>query len=89
MTNLEESRKRIDIIDEKIMELFEQRMEEVALVALYKKENNMEIFQEEREKQVIEKNVNRVKDENIKKYAKLFLENMMNVSKMYQEERIK
>lgn len=89
MISLEESRKKIDIIDEKIMALFEQRMEEVALVALYKKENNMEIFQEDREKEVIEKNLNRVKDEKLKKYAKVFLENMMNVSKMYQEERIK
>ncbi len=88
MVSLEDSRKKIDEIDEKIMKLFEERMKTVVDVALYKKENGLEIFQADREKQVIEKNVNRVSDESLKKYAEEFLTDLMKVSKNYQKEML-
>ena len=48
----------IDKLDKVILESFEKRMELCRNVALYKKENNMQIFQSEREKQIIEKVMN-------------------------------
>ncbi len=88
MVSLEDSRKKIDEIDDKLLKLFEERMKIVVDVALYKKENNLQIFQEDRENIVIEKNTNKVQDENLKKYARQFFKDLMNVSKQYQKEKI-
>ncbi len=88
MISLEDSRKKIDEIDDKLMKLFEERMQTVVDVALYKKQNGLEIFQADREKQVIEKNVNKISDDNLKKYAEEFLVDLMKVSKNYQKEMI-
>lgn len=87
MISLEESRKKIDDIDTQLMKLFEERMNIVVDVALYKKENNLEIFQAAREKEVIIKNTERV-EENLKIYAEEFLEDLMKVSKKYQKEKL-
>ena len=46
--DLEEIRSRIDQIDRKLIELIEERLEIVREVALYKKENNMKIFDRKR-----------------------------------------
>ena len=85
MKDLLECRKEIDEIDSQLMELFEKRMHVVKDVVAYKIENNMEIFQSGREKEVIEKNVSRIHDEELKDYAQAFLLQMMNVSKLYQQ----
>ncbi len=87
MVSLDESRKKIDEIDTQIMRLFEERMNVVVDVAMYKKENNLEIFQADRERDVILKNVDRV-SEDLKVYAKTFLEDLMKVSKEYQKEKL-
>lgn len=86
--DLEKSRAKIDEIDAKIMELFEMRMNTVLDVAEYKKENGLDIFHPDREKTVIDKNVNRIKDDNLKKYAEKFLISLMDISKEYQKDRI-
>ncbi len=87
MLSLDDSRKKIDEIDIQLMKLFEERMNIVVDVAKYKKENNLAIFQEEREKEVIAKNTDRVSDD-FKIYAKIFLEDLMKVSKKYQKDKI-
>lgn len=87
MLSLDETRLKIDEIDKQMMDLFVQRMELVSDVVLYKKQNNMEIFQSDREQIVIEKNVNRV-DEELKLYAKEFMEDLMNISKSYQMSKL-
>ena len=85
MKDLVECRKEIDEIDQELMRLFEKRMHVVKDVVAYKIENNMEIFQSDREKEVIEKNVSRIEDEELKVYANGFLVHMMNISKLYQQ----
>ncbi len=85
MKDIVECRKEIDEIDQELMQLFEKRMHVVKDVIAYKKANNMEIFQSAREKDVIEKNVSRIKDETLKIYANEFLVHMMNISKSYQQ----
>ncbi len=87
MVSLDESRKKIDKIDMQLMKLFEERMNVVVDVAMYKKENNLEIFQSEREKEVVQKNTERVSEE-LKAYAKVFLEDLMKVSREYQKEQL-
>ncbi len=87
MVSLDESRKKIDEIDTQLMKLFEERMNIVVDVAMFKKENNLEIFQADREKEVIQKNTDRV-SEDLKIYAKVFLEDLMKVSKEYQKEKL-
>lgn len=84
MKDLIQCRKEIDEIDEQLIQLFEKRMLVAKDVVHYKLANNMEIFQAAREKQVIEKNVNRIKTEELRDYAGYFISNMMNISKSYQ-----
>lgn len=85
MKDLLECRKEIDEIDQELMKLFEKRMHVVGDVIAYKQKHNMEIFQSDREKEVIEKNVSRIEDDKLKDYAHAFLVHMMNVSKLYQQ----
>lgn len=53
-------------------------------VITYKLAHNMEIFQSHRELQVIEKNTKRIHNDDLKDYAKTFIQDMMNISKSYQ-----
>lgn len=84
MKDLNQCREEIDIIDEQIIALFEKRMNVAKDVITYKLANHMDIFQAEREAQVVEKNINRICNEELKKYAKSFVLDMMNISKTYQ-----
>ena len=86
--NLDEIRRRIDEIDEKIVGLMEERLHIVQEVALYKKQNNMKIFDEKREREVIEKNLGRVKEEELKHYIEVILKDIMDSSKEYQKYKI-
>lgn len=85
---LEESRQRINEIDETLMKLFEERMEIVKDVATYKAIHNLPIFHPQREDEVIEKNSGRVTNKNLKPYAEAFLQALMDISKKYQCQHI-
>lgn len=89
MKNLDYCRNRIDEIDKKLIELFEERMEIVLDVAKYKEANNLPIFNKEREDDVIRKNVARVKNEDLKSYTEDMLHSLMDISKEYQCEKLK
>lgn len=88
MRDLNYCRNRIDEIDKRLIELFEERMNIVVDVAKYKEANNLPIFHKKREEEVIEKNVARVKDPVLKSYTEEFLHSLMDVSKAYQCEKI-
>ncbi|MDM0497249.1 chorismate mutase [Clostridium perfringens] len=85
---LAQCRKEIDRIDRELMKLFEERMSVVLEVARYKKENNMEIFHKDREKQVIEKNLSLVENKELLPYAEEMLHALMDISKEYQQYKI-
>ncbi|WP_051823890.1 chorismate mutase [Clostridium sulfidigenes] len=55
MNELEQCRKEIDEIDKELINLFERRMDVAIRVANYKKENDLPIYDEERESKVIKK----------------------------------
>lgn len=86
MTLLEESRIKIDQIDEQITKLFEERMHAVEGVIEYKMQNNMPIFDASRENAIIQKNVNRLNDAKLESYFVDFYQHMMDVSKNYQKD---
>ena len=86
--DLEEIRSKIDQIDRKLIELIEERLEIVREVALYKKENNMKIFDRNREEEVVDKNLSNVKNEELKHYIEIILKDIMDSSKEYQKFKI-
>ncbi len=81
--DLQESRARIDQIDQKLLTLFEERMQTVSEVAKYKKEHNLPIFHPDREKQIIQNMKDKASPE-MQEYAELFFTNLMETSKCYQ-----
>lgn len=85
MKNLAELRQEIDIIDDAIRKLFEERMNIVKQVKKYKKEHQIQILDKNREDEVIERNISKLKDQSLKKPYKKFLEYMMEISKDLQK----
>ena len=84
MNNLEKARHIINEVDEKIAKCFEERMKAVEEVIAYKIENNLPIFDSKREEEVIQRNLEKITDENLKPYYKDLLIQMMRISKEYQ-----
>lgn len=86
MKDLNECRKEIDDIDQQMITLFEKRMEVVKDVIEYKVSHGIEIFQPEREKIVLEKNLDRLTHKELTVYAQCFIQEMLSVSKDYQSD---
>lgn len=89
MNELEKYRKEIDEIDKQLIELFEKRMNVSAKVAEYKKENNLPIYNGERESQVITNNVHKLKNDKYEILARRFFIGIMELSRELQAEVIK
>lgn len=84
MNQLTKARNKINEIDEKMALLFEERMKAVEDVIAYKIENDLPVFDEKREKEVIEINAQRVGDPGLVPYYKEYIQDLMKVSKKYQ-----
>ena len=85
MIELELMRKKIDEIDDKLLALFKERLEVSKKIGLLKKKYKMEIFDPQREQEIIDnctQNVN--EDEKI--YIEKFLRNLMDISKEVQNK---
>lgn len=88
MEDLKIYRDKIDEIDTQLVALFEERMEIAIKIADYKKNNNIPILNEDREREVIEKNTNRLKNKKFKESLVKFFEHMMSLSKEEQEKKL-
>ena len=88
MDKLQEARLQINEIDKDMAELFERRMQAARVIAEYKKERGLQIYDAKREQAVIEKNSAFIKDCDIRSYYVRFLQDEMAVSKQYQEHVI-
>ena len=88
MKDLKQCREQLDSIDLEIIKLFEKRMSIIKDVAIYKKENNLPILDETREKMMIQKNLKNLNNAELKEYYKAILETYLDVSKKYQIEII-
>lgn len=86
MNKLERARIEINRIDNEIAKLFQERMKAVEDVIEYKIENNIEILDSGREKEVIEKNIALLENKKYEKYYMDFLTNVMRISKEYQKD---
>lgn len=86
---LKRVREKIDSLDKEMLRIFEERMKCVEEVINYKYENNLPIFDENREKIVIEKNKKLLGNIKYEKYYVEFLKNLMDVSKNYQKDILK
>ena len=88
MNNLDEARIKINEIDQKLIDLFKQRMELSKEIGLYKYENNLPILDESREEILKNKDLKLLNDKALEKYYLMFLEGVLNSSKEYQKDII-
>ena len=86
MNDLDRARKKINEVDKKMAELFEQRMDAAAVVAAYKKENGLKVDDFAREEQIIKANTGLVKNEEYKPYYVNFLKENIELSKAFQHK---
>lgn len=85
--DLLELRNRIDIIDGELTKLFEERMEVAAAVGKYKQENNIPVFNREREREVLNKATANVSEE-LQSYTKTLYQTIFELSRSYQKRII-
>ena len=81
---LEKARKIINEVDAEMRSLFIRRMEAAELVAEYKKERGLAIFDPIREEEVIRRNSEKIESDELREYYVNFLRNNMAVSRSYQ-----
>lgn len=86
MDGLKEYRETIDSLDRELVSLIEKRLEICLKVGLYKKERNLSILNAEREQQVLQKNLDYIKDSKYEIYIKEILQSIMDESKKLQSE---
>lgn len=89
MNKLENARLIINEVDKKMLELFKERMKAVREVAVYKKENNLAVFDSKREEELINKNLKLLNNEELNDYYLTFLNGVLKSSKDYQKDLIK
>jgi len=89
MKELEKLRQEIDEIDKEMTALFEKRMEIAKKIAEYKQNNNLPIFDESREKEVIKKNIEKLNNKDLANELKEFYSTIFRLSKDIQKKYIK
>lgn len=85
MNKLEEARAIINEVDAEMAKLFEKRMEAVAAVAEYKKENGMSILDSSREEEVVRRGAERISNELLRSYYVMYIKDNMKISRLYQK----
>ena len=83
MIELELMRKKIDEIDDKLLALFKERLEVSKKIGLLKKKYKMEIFDPQREQEIIDGCTQNISEDE-KVYVEKFLRNLMAISKEVQ-----
>lgn len=84
MKDIESLRQQIDMIDEKMLELFELRMAACRQVGLWKMLNSKPIYDAEREEELIKSKLKMLEDKSLAQSAEEFFRNMMDLSKKEQ-----
>lgn len=85
MTKLEEARSIINRVDREMAQLFCERMDAARMVAEYKRETGMPIFDPDREAEVLRKNTEMLGRDEFRSYYGDYLQYMMDLSKRYQQ----
>ncbi|AJH01638.1 prephenate dehydratase [Clostridium beijerinckii] len=87
MAAIDDYRNKIDEIDKEITRLFEERMDIVIKVGEYKKQNNLPIFDKNRESQVIKKNLGYLKNKEYEDEAREFYTKIMEIAKSIEHKK--
>ncbi len=82
---MEDLREQIDRIDEGMRNLFLERMQVVKQVAEYKRVQGLPVLDSKREELILEKNISRIDDTELKEFYEAFFKQVIEVSKQYQE----
>lgn len=85
MNDLSTIREQINEIDNKIVELWKERMDACLSVAQYKKENNLPVLDSKRETELLNRIGNMAGDE-LEVYSRVLYDTIMTVSKSYQHK---
>ncbi len=88
MNDLEYARKIIDETDKELVSLFEKRMNAVQIILRYKQEHGLPVYDPEREKNNLEQRSKLVQPEELKPYFLKFYQNLMDISKSWQEDHM-
>lgn len=88
MEELSKLRDEISSVDRELIELFEKRMEIVMKIGEYKNKMGIPILNTDREKQVINLGIEQLKNKKFSIYLEEFLQNLMNVSKKLQKDKL-
>ena len=84
MRELQSIRADINEIDKRMRKLFLERLSLAREIAEYKKARGLEIYDPQRENQVIEQNTNELEDKSLEPYYLNFLKSNMEISRAYQ-----
>jgi monofunctional chorismate mutase len=87
MQDLSKLRENINEIDNKIIELWKERMELSLSVAEYKRENNLPVLDAQREKELLDRIKNMAGDE-LGDYSVSLYETIMSLSRSYQQKHL-
>lgn len=85
MDQLQKAREIINEVDTEIARLFCKRMEAAEMVAAYKKERGLAIYDAERERSLIERNAALIENEVYREYYVNFQKQVMQLSRDYQK----
>lgn len=85
MNDLIKRREQLEEIDSAMAELFERRMKICEGIAEYKRQNSLPVLDNEREKQLLEKNSALIGDETCREYYVQFMKNVMKLSRDCQQ----
>lgn len=83
--DIEKKRAEIDEIDAYITKLFLRRMQICGEIGHYKKDNDIRVYDEEREKEIFAK-VKAMTPENMQEYTELLYETVIGLANAYQLE---
>lgn len=85
---LEDYRQQIDIVDKELTKLFEKRMDIVLKVAEYKKQNNIEILNQNRESEVLQRVINQINNKDYITETQSFFKDLFSTSRELQKRKI-
>ncbi len=85
---LDDYRKEIELIDRRLIALFEQRMDFVLEIAEIKKKHHLQVLQKSREEQVIENALANLNNKEYKQYVTDFIIQIMRISRDMQKQQM-
>lgn len=86
MKNLTELRSELDNIDKEMATLFEKRMNCIEQVRIVKNQNNYNVLDSNREKNMTENNKSYIQNQQFVPYYEMFLNECLFISKQYMKD---